>query len=76
MLRKYKVSNFKSFEKDFELDLTNVNGYEFNKNSIKDGVVNNAIMFHIPSLIRGCLLLLVGNDNMKRNSNKQRRQEK
>ncbi|MCA0335247.1 MAG: AAA family ATPase [Bacteroidetes bacterium] len=45
MLRKFKVSNFKSFEKDFELDLTNVNGYEFNKNSIKDGVVNNAIIY-------------------------------
>ena len=34
MLRKFKVSNFKGFEKDFELDLTDVNGYEFNKNSI------------------------------------------
>ncbi len=45
MLRKFKVSNFKSFEKDFELDLTDANGYEFNKNSIKDGVVNNAIIY-------------------------------
>ena len=45
MLRKFKVSNFKSFEKDFEIDLTNVNGYEFNKNSIKDGIVNNAIIY-------------------------------
>jgi AAA15 family ATPase/GTPase len=45
MLRKFKVSNFKSFEKDFELDLTNVNGYEFNKNSIKNGIVNNAIIY-------------------------------
>lgn len=45
MLRKFKVSNFKSFEKDFELDLTNVNGYEFNKNAIKEGVVNNAIIY-------------------------------
>lgn len=45
MLRKFKVSNFKSFEKDFELDLTNTNGYEFNKNSIKEGVVNNAIIY-------------------------------
>lgn len=45
MLRKFKVSNFKSFEKDFELDLTNVNGYEFNKDSIKRGVVNNAIIY-------------------------------
>lgn len=45
MLRKFKVSNFKSFEKDFELDLTKVNGYEFNKKSIKNGVVNNAIIY-------------------------------
>ncbi len=45
MLRKFKVSNFKSFEKDFELDLTNVNGYEFNKDSVKDGIVNNAIIY-------------------------------
>lgn len=45
MLRKFKVSNFKSFEKDFELDLTDVNGYEFNKDSIKNGVVNNAIIY-------------------------------
>jgi AAA15 family ATPase/GTPase len=45
MLRKFKVSNFKSFEKDFEIDLTNVNGYEFNKDSIKEGIVNNAIIY-------------------------------
>ena len=45
MLRKFKVSNFKSFEKDFELDLTSVNGYEFNKSSIKNGIVNNALVY-------------------------------
>ncbi|MGL4908907.1 MAG: AAA family ATPase [Bacteroidales bacterium] len=45
MLRKFKVSNFKSFEKDFELDLTDINGYEFNKSSVKDGVVNNAVIY-------------------------------
>ena len=45
MLRKFKGSNFKSFEKDFELDLTDVNGYGFNKNSIQNGVVNNAIIY-------------------------------
>ena len=45
MLRKFKVSNFKSFENDFELDLTDTNGYEFNKSSIKNGVVNNAIIY-------------------------------
>lgn len=45
MLRKFKVSNFKSFEKDFVLDLTKVNGYEFNKDAVKNGVVNNAIIY-------------------------------
>ncbi|MBW3517899.1 ATP/GTP-binding protein [Flavobacterium sp. NKUCC04_CG] len=45
MLRKFRVSNFKSFEKDFELDLTEVNGYEFNKDSIKNGIVNNALVY-------------------------------
>ncbi len=45
MLRKFKVSNFKGFEKDFELDLTAVNGYAFNKDAIKNGVVNNAIIY-------------------------------
>lgn len=45
MLRKFKVSYFKSFENDFELDLTDVNGYEFNKGCIKNGLVNNAIIY-------------------------------
>lgn len=45
MLRKFKVSNFKSFEKNFELDLTAINGYEFNRSSIKNGIVNNAIIY-------------------------------
>jgi len=45
MLRKFRVSNFKSFEKDFELDLTGVSGYEFNKDSIKNSIVNNALIY-------------------------------
>ncbi len=45
MLRKFRVSNFKSFEKDFELDLTDVNAYEFNKVSIKNGIINNALIY-------------------------------
>lgn len=45
MLRKFKVSNFKSFENEIVLDLTEVNGYEFNKNSIKNGLVNNALIY-------------------------------
>ena len=45
MLRKFRVSNFKSFEENFELDLTEINGYEFNKECIKNGTVNNAIVY-------------------------------
>lgn len=45
MLRKFKVSNFKSFEKEIELDFTQVKGYEFNKGSIKNSTINNAIIY-------------------------------
>ena len=45
MLRKFRVSNFKSFENNFELDLTGINGYEFNKECIKSDVVNNALIY-------------------------------
>ena len=45
MLRKFRVSNFKGFEKDFELDLTDVNGYEFNKDCTRHGIVNNALIY-------------------------------
>ncbi len=45
MLRKFKVSNFKSFNKNFELDLTKTNNYAFNKECIKNEIVNNAIIY-------------------------------
>jgi len=45
MLAKFKVSNFKSFNKDFVFDLTDTNGYNFNKDSIKTGLVNNALVY-------------------------------
>ncbi|MCC7455182.1 MAG: ATP-binding protein, partial [Crocinitomix sp.] len=45
MLKKFRVSNFRSFEKDFEFDLSGINGYEFNKESIKNGIVNNALIY-------------------------------
>ena len=45
MLRKFKVSNFKSFDKEFVFDLTEVNGYEFNKECIKNGIVNNTLIY-------------------------------
>lgn len=45
MLRKFKISNFKSFEKNFVLDLHNTKGYEFNTKCIKNGIVNNSIIY-------------------------------
>ncbi|MDH8701416.1 AAA15 family ATPase/GTPase [Dysgonomonadaceae bacterium PH5-43] len=45
MLCKFRVSNFKSFEDSFELDLTDTNGYGFNKDCVKNGIVNNAIVY-------------------------------
>ena len=45
MLRKFRVSNFKCFEKNFEIDLTDVSGYEFNLDCIKNNIVNTAIIY-------------------------------
>jgi AAA15 family ATPase/GTPase len=45
MLKRLKVSNFKSFEKDFVFDLSDTNGYEFNQECIKNGLVNNALVY-------------------------------
>ncbi|MHA8068649.1 AAA family ATPase [Aquirufa ecclesiirivi] len=45
MLKKFSVSNFKSFENNFEFDLSDINGYEFNTRSIKNGIVNNALIY-------------------------------
>lgn len=45
MLKKFKVSNFKCFQGEFDFDLSQTNGYEFNASSIKNGIVNNAIIY-------------------------------
>jgi AAA15 family ATPase/GTPase len=45
MLRKFKVSNFKSFENEFVFDLSETNGYEFNASCIKNGIVNSALIY-------------------------------
>ena len=45
MLRKFKVSNFKNFENEFVFDLSETNGYEFNTNCIKSGIVNCALIY-------------------------------
>ena len=45
MLKKFRVSNFKCFEKDFLLDLSETNGYTFNADCIKNGIVNCALIY-------------------------------
>lgn len=45
MLKKFKVSNFKNFEKDFVFDLSETNGYEFNPDCVKNGIANNIIVY-------------------------------
>lgn len=45
MITKFSVSNFKGFSQEFTFDLQNTNGYNFNKSSIKNGVVNNALVY-------------------------------
>ncbi|MFS4473953.1 AAA family ATPase [Chryseobacterium sp. T20] len=45
MLAKFKVSNFKSFEKNFSFDLTDTNGYTFNDGCVVNGIVNNALIY-------------------------------
>ncbi len=45
MLTRFSVSNFKGFNEEFIFDLQNPNGYEFNTESIKNGIVNHAIIY-------------------------------
>jgi AAA15 family ATPase/GTPase len=45
MLTKFKISNFKSFNKDFVFDLKETNGYTFNSECIKNGIVNCALVY-------------------------------
>lgn len=45
MITKFSISNFKSFNEEFVFDLQETNGYEFNKEAIKNGIVNNALVY-------------------------------
>ncbi len=45
MLTKFSVSNFKGFNSEIVFDLQDSNGYAFNKESVKNGIVNNAIIY-------------------------------
>lgn len=45
MLTKFSVSNFKSFNTEFIFNLQDTNGYAFNNECIKNGVINNGLVY-------------------------------
>lgn len=45
MLKKIEITNFKNFNKKFTFDLSNTNGFNFNKDAIKNGIVNTGIIY-------------------------------
>lgn len=45
MLYKFTVSNFKNFNEKFIFDLSNTKKFEFNDKSIRNNIVNNALIY-------------------------------
>lgn len=45
MLAKFSVQNFKSFNRELTLDLTQTKRYEFNENAVKNNIVNHALIY-------------------------------
>jgi len=45
MLKKFTVSNYRSFEKPITIDFTKVGDYDFNEECIKDGLINKAVIY-------------------------------
>lgn len=45
MLAKFRVSNFKSFGENFEIDFTKSKKYDFNTECIKNGIINHSIVY-------------------------------
>ena len=45
MLKKFKVNNFKCFGSEFLFDLSTAKNYTFNPECIKNGIVNNAMIY-------------------------------
>jgi len=45
MLKKIEITNFKNFNEKFTFDLSNTNGFTFNKEAIKNGIVNTGIIY-------------------------------
>ena len=47
MLRKFTVENFKSFKDIITFDLSNPSNYEFNKDSVRNGIVSNGAIYGV-----------------------------
>ncbi len=45
MLKKFSVSNFKGFDTEVIFDLTSTNSYAFNPDCVREGVVNNCMIY-------------------------------
>jgi len=45
MITRFEVSNFKGFNTQFVFNLKDTNSYTFNKESVKNGIVNNALVY-------------------------------
>lgn len=45
MLRRFLVRNFKGFKDEFVFDLSTAKNYAFNTECVKDGIVNNAVIY-------------------------------
>ena len=45
MLTKIEVENFKCFNENFVFDLSQTNSFNFNKECVKDGIVNKALIY-------------------------------
>lgn len=45
MLKKFSVSNFKCFETEISFDLVSNKGYTFNPSCVKNGVINNCMIY-------------------------------
>ena len=45
MLKNFRVKNFKGFKDELNFDLSNINGYEFNSEAIRNGIVNKGLIY-------------------------------
>ena len=45
MLKKFTVSNYRSFENPITLDFTNIGEFDFNEECVEGGLINKAIMY-------------------------------